>query len=62
MPKMRKITVLVPKRDLECAQALTGEGVSETVRIALRCLALERQYPARSKAELLELARQPLQL
>ena len=36
MDEMRKITVEVPLRDLENAQALTGQGVTETVRAALR--------------------------
>jgi hypothetical protein len=36
MTDMRKITVEVPERDLLEAQALTGEGVTETVRAALR--------------------------
>ena len=39
MGEMRKITVEVPLRDLENAQALTGQGVTETVRAALRKLA-----------------------
>jgi len=39
MGEMRKITVEVPRRDLENAQALTGQGVTETVRAALRKLA-----------------------
>lgn len=36
MNDMRKITVEVPVQDLEEAQALTGKGVTETVRDALR--------------------------
>jgi hypothetical protein len=39
MGTMRKITVEVPAKDLANAQALTGEGVSETVRAALKRLA-----------------------
>jgi hypothetical protein len=39
MPQLRKITVEVPKDDLELAQAYTGEGVTETVRAALKKLA-----------------------
>ena len=42
MGEMRKITVEVPLRDLENAQALTGQGVTETVRAALRKLASVR--------------------
>ena len=42
MGEMRKITVEVPRRDLESAQALTGQGVTETVRAALRRLASVR--------------------
>jgi Arc/MetJ-type ribon-helix-helix transcriptional regulator len=38
MGEMRKITVEVPEDLLERAQAFTGEGVSETVRQALRKL------------------------
>jgi Arc/MetJ-type ribon-helix-helix transcriptional regulator len=39
MGDLRKITVQVPEHDLEMAQAYTGEGVTETVRSALRKLA-----------------------
>ena len=35
----RKITVEVPGQDLAAAQAYTGEGVTETVRAALKRLA-----------------------
>ena len=36
MGEMRKITVEVPEELLTSAQAQTGEGVTETVRAALR--------------------------
>jgi hypothetical protein len=36
MNEMRKITVEVPEDDLVEAQALTGKGVTETIRDALR--------------------------
>jgi flagellar basal body-associated protein FliL len=39
MEQLRKITVQVPEDDLKLAQELTGEGVTETVRSALRRLA-----------------------
>lgn len=39
MSALRKITVQVPEKDLATAQALTGEGVTETVRAALKRLA-----------------------
>lgn len=39
MDELRKITVQVPERDLEMAQELTGQGVTETVRTALKKLA-----------------------
>ena len=39
MSEMRKITVEVPGEVLESAQAFTGEGVTETVRAALKKLA-----------------------
>ncbi len=42
MTEMRKITVEVPARTLELTQTFTGEGVSETVRIALEELARRR--------------------
>jgi hypothetical protein len=42
MTALRKITVQVPEDDLEMAQAYTGEGVTETVRIALGKLASMR--------------------
>ena len=39
MNQLRKITIHVPKDDLVKAQELTGEGVTETVRAALKNLA-----------------------
>jgi hypothetical protein len=36
---LRKITVQVPESDLALAQQFTGEGVTETVRTALKKLA-----------------------
>jgi hypothetical protein len=39
MVVLRKITVQVPADDLKRAQALTGEGVTETVRAGLKKLA-----------------------
>ncbi len=48
MGEMRKITVEVAKDDLEYAQAYTGEGVTETVRQALKKFAaLEAQRELR---------------
>jgi hypothetical protein len=38
MSDMRKITAFIPTALLETAQANTGEGVSETLRIALEKL------------------------
>ena len=37
--QLRKITVQVSERDLASAQEFTGEGVTETVRTALKKLA-----------------------
>jgi hypothetical protein len=39
MGDKRKITVEVPENDLQSAQAFTGEGVTDTVRAALKKLA-----------------------
>jgi hypothetical protein len=39
MEAVRKITVEVPVRTLEMAQELTGSGVTDTVRAALKKLA-----------------------
>jgi hypothetical protein len=39
MGEMRKITVEVPDDILQSAQAYTGEGITETVRVALKKLA-----------------------
>jgi Arc/MetJ-type ribon-helix-helix transcriptional regulator len=50
MNEMRKITVEVPEKDLESAQALTGQGVTETVRAALR-----KMRSIRAQQELLKL-------
>ena len=36
MGEMRKITVEVPADDLAAAQEITGAGVSETMRLALK--------------------------
>jgi hypothetical protein len=50
MDSLKKITVQVPEHDLEMAQAFTGEGVTETVRAALKKLA-----SMRAQQELLKL-------
>jgi hypothetical protein len=50
MTRLRKITVQVPEQDLIKAQELTGEGVSDTVRAALKKLA-----SIRAQQELLKL-------
>jgi Arc/MetJ-type ribon-helix-helix transcriptional regulator len=42
MGEMRKITVEVPESLLEKAQDFTGEGITETIREALRRLASDR--------------------
>ena len=48
MDKKRKITVQVPVRDLAMAQQLTGGGVTDAVRTALRGLVeLEAQQAFR---------------
>jgi Arc/MetJ-type ribon-helix-helix transcriptional regulator len=48
MGEMRKITVEVPEDLLASAQAFTGEGITETVRAALRRLAaIQAQHEAR---------------
>jgi hypothetical protein len=60
--KTRKIAVWVSRKDLASAQSLTGETISETVRIALRLLVPERRYSEHDQSELLERARQPLGL
>lgn len=39
MSALKKITVEVPAHDLEMAQELTGEGITETVRAGLKRLA-----------------------
>jgi hypothetical protein len=39
MGAVRKITVEVPAHDLQMAQDFTGQGVTETVRTALKKLA-----------------------
>jgi len=47
MAELRKITVQVPEGDLRRAQELTGEGVTETIRLALQKLAqLHAQHEA----------------
>lgn len=38
MGEMRKITVEVDDKDLRAAQTYTGEGVSDTIRTALKQL------------------------
>ena len=54
MSDMRKITAFIPAALLETAQANTGEGVSETLRIALEKL----NYAAWCK-RMLELGYEP---
>ena len=44
MSEMKKITVHVPARLLASVQAGTGEGVSETIRMALQKLEHEQFY------------------
>jgi hypothetical protein len=44
MSQMRKITAFVPAEALAAAQAYTGEGVTETLRIALEKLARQSFY------------------
>ena len=44
MSEMRKITAFVPAKTLASAQAYTGEGVTETLRIALEKLARQSFY------------------
>jgi hypothetical protein len=44
MTDVRKITAFVPVEALAAAQAYTGEGVTETLRIALEKLARESFY------------------
>jgi hypothetical protein len=39
MTEMRKITAFEPTKTLAAAQAYTGEGVTETLRVALEKLA-----------------------
>ncbi|HEY7243286.1 MAG TPA: hypothetical protein VH678_05315 [Xanthobacteraceae bacterium] len=36
MGELRKVTVQVAERDLALAQAYTGAGVTETIRVALK--------------------------
>lgn len=44
MTEMRKITAFVPADLLDKAQAFTGEGVSETLRMGLRKLSESWAY------------------
>ena len=44
MSTLKKITVEVPENDLALARKYTGEGVTETVRAALKKLAEERDF------------------
>lgn len=44
MSEMRKITAFLPAETLAAAQAYTGEGVTETLRIALEKLARQSFY------------------
>jgi hypothetical protein len=49
MSEFRKITVQVPESELRLAQEFTGEGITETVRIALQRLAqVQAQHQARN--------------
>ena len=44
MSELRKITAFVPAKTLAAAQAYTGEGVTETLRVALERLARQSFY------------------
>jgi hypothetical protein len=44
MSEMRKITAFVPAETLAAAQAYTGEGITETLRMALEKLARQSFY------------------
>ena len=44
MSELRKITAFVPSETLAAAQDYTGQGVTETLRIALETLAHQRFY------------------
>ena len=44
MSGLRKITLQLPAELLERAQAATGKGVTETLRIALQRLAVSKAY------------------
>jgi hypothetical protein len=44
MNELRKITAFLPTKTLASAQAYTGEGVTETLRIALERLARQSFY------------------
>ena len=44
MEKLRKITIQVPKQLLEKAQTYTGDGVTQTVRAALKHLAADQEW------------------
>lgn len=44
MSEMRKITAFVPEQLLAQAQACTGEGITETLRIALEQLTRAQFY------------------
>jgi hypothetical protein len=44
MSEMRKITAFIPAKSLAAAQAYTGEGVTETLRIAIERLAYRGFY------------------
>jgi Arc/MetJ-type ribon-helix-helix transcriptional regulator len=63
MSGLRKITVEVPEEDLKEAQALTGKGVTETVREALRRMrsvrAQQRALELRGKVKFSGAAEEP---
>lgn len=63
MSGLRKITVEVPEEDLKEAQALTGKGVTETVREALRRMrsvrAQQRALELRGKVHFSVVAEEP---
>jgi hypothetical protein len=44
MTKMRKITAFVPAELLEAALGYTGQGITETLRVALERLAHQQFY------------------
>lgn len=44
MPRLKKVTVMLPQELLDRAQGVSGEGVTGTIRLGLEAVAARRAF------------------